>query len=157
MIILQLLPRLNLNPWYTHTLVVLKIFCLTDSTLGHLYQYLVAQRDAKIGLKVNKSDNWRHPWHYLKVPWVQFHQLVYTQLLHAQIQRAQKSCLTCLSFLRFWDLRALKLLVKCWWNWPLVEMRTTVLQKYVLPDFVEPSLSSSSPPSALEAGSLKKR
>ena len=44
---------------------------LPRSILSQLYQYFEAPRDAKIGLKVNKSDNWRHPWHCLTPPsWV---------------------------------------------------------------------------------------
>ena len=41
---------------------------LSRGTLGELYQYLAAPIDAKIGLKFNKSDKWRHPRHYLKAP-----------------------------------------------------------------------------------------
>ena len=37
--------------------VFLKLF-LSRSTLSQLYQYLMAPLDAKVGLKVNKSDNW---------------------------------------------------------------------------------------------------
>ena len=44
--------------------------------------------------------------------------MLYEQLLRLQIPKAQKSCLTWLSFLRFWDLRAQKRLVERWWNWP---------------------------------------
>ena len=38
--------------------------CLPRATqFGHLhvYQYLAETLDAKIGLKINKSDNWQHP------------------------------------------------------------------------------------------------
>ena len=34
--------------------------------------------------------------------------------------KSTKSCLSWLSFLRFWYLHALKLLLNCWWNWPLI-------------------------------------
>ena len=44
----------------------------------------------------------------------------YEQLLRSQIPKAPKSCLTWLSFLRFWDLRVQKLPVERWWNWPLL-------------------------------------
>jgi len=39
-------------------------------------------------------------------------------ILHAQIPKVQKKRLTAwLSFLHFRDLRMIKLLIKCWWNW----------------------------------------
>jgi len=44
--------------------VFLNIF-LTRCTLDKQYQYFAASLDAKRGFKVNKSDNWWHPWHYL--------------------------------------------------------------------------------------------
>ncbi len=34
-------------------------------------------------------------------------------------QKRTKTLITWLSFLHIWDLRTKKLLVKCWWNWPL--------------------------------------
>ena len=34
--------------------------CLPCGTLGRLYRYLAGPLDAKIGLKINESDNWRH-------------------------------------------------------------------------------------------------
>ena len=40
--------------------VVLNLL-LPCGTLDKLYQYLAAPLDAKIGLKVNKFDKWRHP------------------------------------------------------------------------------------------------
>lgn len=41
---------------------------LSCDTLGELYQNLALPLDAKIVLKVNTSDNWWHPWHYLTPP-----------------------------------------------------------------------------------------
>ena len=37
-------------------------------TLGQKYHYSAAPLDAKIGLKINESDNWRHPGHYSTAP-----------------------------------------------------------------------------------------
>jgi len=37
-----------------------------------------------------------------------------------QIPKAQKRQSSFQSFLQFWDLHVQKLLVECWWNWPLV-------------------------------------
>ena len=34
---------------------------LLRGTLGQQYPYLAAPQDDKIGIKVNESDNWRHP------------------------------------------------------------------------------------------------
>jgi len=45
----------------------------------------------------------------------------YEQLLHTHIPKAQKTLMSWLYFLCFWDLRVYKLQVKCWWNWHLVE------------------------------------
>ena len=44
-------------------------FFIPCDTLSQQYHFLVAPLDAKIGLKVNESDNWWQPWHYLKAPW----------------------------------------------------------------------------------------
>jgi len=44
----------------------------------------------------------------------------YKQLLRMQIPKAQIRQSSCQSFLRFWDLCVQKLLIECWWNWPLV-------------------------------------
>ena len=39
------------------------------STLGQLYQQFCAPLDAKIGgVKLNRTDNWWQPWHYLTAP-----------------------------------------------------------------------------------------
>ena len=38
---------------------------LPRGTLGQLFQYLALPLDAKIGLYVNKSNNWRHPWYFI--------------------------------------------------------------------------------------------
>jgi hypothetical protein len=43
----------------------------------------------------------------------------YEQLLHTQINKAQKRQSSCQSFLCFQDLPAQKLFVEHWWNWPL--------------------------------------
>jgi len=40
----------------------------------------------------------------------------YEQLLLEKISKAQKGTDDLTAFLRFWDLPAEKLLVKCWWN-----------------------------------------
>jgi hypothetical protein len=36
------------------------LFCLVAPLMSYIYLYLAAPLDVKIGLKFNKSDNWRH-------------------------------------------------------------------------------------------------
>ncbi len=43
----------------------------------------------------------------------------YKQLFPAKIPKAQKDGQAVSVFLRFWNQRTYKLLVKCWWNWQL--------------------------------------
>ncbi len=54
-----------------------------------------------------------------KIPQWSISSTFWEQLLSVQILKAQKSQSSCQSFLRFWDLRAQKLLVERWWNLPL--------------------------------------
>ena len=56
----------------------------------------------------------------------QFHQCVYAQLLHSQIRKAQKAAWVDCLFLHYLDLCALKLWVKCWWNWPKKQVKVKV-------------------------------
>jgi len=46
----------------------------------------------------------------------------YTKLLCAQIPKAKKGWQVDCILLNFWDLRVLKLWVKCWWNRPRVSL-----------------------------------
>ncbi len=41
---------------------------LPRGTFDKLFIYFAAPQDAKIGQKVNKNENWRHPWHYPMAP-----------------------------------------------------------------------------------------
>ena len=45
------------------TFVILQTLFKHSKQIVQVYQYLVAPLDTKLGLKNNKSDNWRHPWH----------------------------------------------------------------------------------------------
>ncbi len=52
----------------------------------------------------------------------QFHQHIYTQLLHMQIPKVQNSVKLLVIFVRYLDLGAKKLHIKCWLNWPQVDL-----------------------------------
>ena len=56
-------PRWLQNPEHMNYSSVYQPF-LPRGTLGHQYHYLAALLDSKIGLKVNKINNWRDPWSY---------------------------------------------------------------------------------------------
>jgi len=46
-------------------------------------------------------------------------------VLRANISNTQKDSQIISVFLHFWDLRAQKLLIKCWWNWLLLSISPT--------------------------------
>ena len=62
----KLIKKMKHNSLYKN-LAFLNLF-LPQGTFGQLNKYLVAPLHAKIDLKVNKSDNWWHPLHYLTAP-----------------------------------------------------------------------------------------
>ncbi len=60
--------------------------------------------------------------------WGQFHQLSKSSFCDCRSSKHKKQQSSYQSFLHLWDLHAQKLLVECWWNWPLIALLCWLMQ-----------------------------